>query len=78
MICRELVKLAELEEEVNLDDFSSDAAKQAFLNRITDKVLEILGHAFGVGVRIYHDESESATAATVEVTATGIVLIITG
>ena len=78
MACRDPVTLAELEEEVNLDSFSSDAAKQAFLDRITGKVYEILGHSFGVSMRIYHDEGVAATAATVEVTALAVVLVITG
>ena len=38
----------------------------------------MLGHSFGRAIRIYHDESEEATAATVQVTTNAIVLVITG
>jgi len=77
MACREMVTLAELEATVDLDQFSTDDLKQQFLERITDKVYSVLGHSFGLAMRIYHDESVDAAAATVQVTATGIVLVIT-
>lgn len=56
----------------------TDTALQLILDGATDFLFGLLGHSFGRAIRIYHDESVDATAATVEVTATQIILTITG
>ena len=56
----------------------SDSALQTVLDASTDFLFGLLGHSFGRAIRIFHDESEDATAATVTVSPTEITLTITG
>ncbi len=77
MKCSEPLTLTELKSLVSVGTWT-DAACQLVLDGATDFLFSLLGHSFGRAIRIFHDESEEATATTVEVTGTGIVLVITG
>lgn len=76
MKCTEPITLAELKSMASVGTWT-DAALQIVLDGATDFLFSLLGHSFGRAIRIYHDESDEATAATVEVTAAGIVLVVT-
>lgn len=74
MGCREAVLLSELKAEVDFGGLS-DAVLQSILDRIQGKIESmVMGHSFGRAIRIYHDGSSGVTVATVQVTATGVVL----
>ena len=77
MKCTEPLTVTELKSLIDEGSWT-DAALTIVLDGATDFLFSLLGHSFGRAIRIYHDESEEATAATVEVTGTGIVLTITG
>lgn len=77
MKCTEPLTVTELKTLIDEGSWT-DAALTIVLDGATDFLFSLLGHSFGRAIRIYHDESEEATAATVEVTSTGIVLTITG
>ena len=73
----ECLSVAELKTFIEYGSLS-DGALQDILDRAWGDIFDQLGHTFGRAFRIYHDESESATAATIEIDATGVELIITG
>ena len=77
MKCSEPLTVDGLKELISEGSWS-DSALQIVLDGAVDFLFSLLGHSFGRALRIYHDESEDATAATVEVSSTGIVLVITG
>jgi len=77
MKCSEILELDELKKLVSIGTWS-DSALTILLDGASDFIFSLLGHSFGRAIRIYHDESEDATAATVQVTAAAIVLVITG
>lgn len=77
MKCAEPMSITELKTLISEGSWT-DAALQLILDGATDFIFGLLGHSFGRAIRIYHDESEDVTAATVQVTSTGIVLVITG
>lgn len=78
MKCEEPLSIAELKSLIDEGDWT-DAALGIILDGATDFLFSLLGHSFGRAIRIYHDGlDEEVTAATVEVTSTGIVLVITG
>lgn len=77
MKCEEPLTVTELKTLIDEGDWT-DSALQIILDGAVDFLFSLLGHSFGRAIRIYHDEGEGATAVTVEVTGTGIVLVITG
>ncbi|MBC8275798.1 MAG: hypothetical protein H8E40_12635 [Chloroflexi bacterium] len=77
MKCTEPLTVSQLKELISEGSWS-DSALQVVLDSAVDFLFSLLGHSFGKALRIYHDESDDATAATVEATSTGIVLVITG
>lgn len=77
MKCSEPLTVTELKTLIDEGSWS-DAALGIILDASVDFLFALLGHSFGRAIRIFHDESEDATAATVTVTATQITLTITG
>lgn len=78
MKCTEPLTVTELKTLIDEGSWS-DSALSIILDGATDFLFALLGHSFGRAIRIYHDGlDEEVTAVTVEVTSTGIVLVITG
>lgn len=77
MRCTEPLDLASLKSMISVGTWTDDAL-QIVLDASVDFLFSLLGHSFGRAIRIYHDESYGATAATVQATATQIALAITG
>lgn len=77
MKCTEPLTVTELKTLIDEGSWT-DSALQLILDGATDFLFSLLGHSFGRAIRVHHSEEEDATAATVEVTGTGIVLVITG
>ena len=77
MKCSEALDLTSLKTMISAGSWS-DSALQTVLDASTDFIFGLLGHSFGRAIRIFHDESEDATAATVTVSPTEITLTITG
>ena len=77
MKCSPALSLTELKSLISEGSWT-DSALTIVLDSATDFLYSLLGHSFGRAIRIFHDESDEATAATVQVTSTGIVLVITG
>ena len=77
MKCAEPMTVSELSSLISVGSWTT-AALQLILDGATDFLFSLLGHSFGRAIRIYHDESEDATAATVTVSPTEITLTITG
>jgi len=75
--CSPALTVTELKTLISVGSWT-DAALQTILDASTDFLFSLLGHSFGRAIRIYHDESEDCTAATVTVSPTEITLIITG
>jgi len=75
--CSEALDLTSLKTMISVGTWT-DEALQTILDASTDFLFGLLGHSFGRAIRIFHDESEDATAATVQVTSVAIVLVITG
>ena len=77
MKCSEPLSVSELKELIDEGSWT-DSALSMLLDGATDLLFGLLGHSFGRAVRIHHDESEDATAVTVQVTSAAIIIVITG
>ena len=77
MKCSPALSVTELKSLIEVGSWT-DAALTLLLDGATDLLFGLLGHSFGRAVRIHHDESEDATAVTVQVTSAAIIIVITG
>lgn len=73
----ECISVAELKTFIACDTLD-DGVLQDIIDRSWGDIYDQVGHTFGRAFRIYHDESDGATAATIEIDAAGIEIDITG